>query len=59
MKQTAVEWLWRKLSQYHMANELNNDIAIDLYIMAIEKEKKYLEQLKDFETWKEWKNKQQ
>jgi thiaminase len=55
-KQTAVEWL---------SQELNNIIELypsewekinKVFEQAKEMEKEQLEVLKDFDTWKEWKN---
>ena len=55
MKQTAVEWLVEQISgldtgiSYHYFKEKVKQ--------AKEMEKENLESLKDFDTWKEWKNK--
>jgi len=54
MKQTAVEWLEKELN-YIEENVYTS--YIDLKIQqALEMEKKQMESLKDFDTWKEWKN---
>jgi hypothetical protein len=54
MKQTAVEWLEKELN-YIEENAYTS--YIDLKIQqALEMEKKQMESLKDFDTWKEWKN---
>ena len=64
MKQTAVEWLIdesMKLVVQYMKGTLNEDTLDDviykLGTKAKEMEKQQLESLKDFDTWKEWKNK--
>ena len=64
MKQTAVEWLDEQL-QIMDSKSYNNIIEIEMgrdnYKQIIEQakemEKENLESLKDFNTWKEWKNK--
>ena len=55
MKQTAVEWLEQEFIalQNYGVNELG------LFERAKEMEKAQMEQLKDFEKWKEWKNEPQ
>jgi hypothetical protein len=51
---TAVEWLEKELN-YIEENAYTS--YIDLKIQqALEMEKKQMESLKDFDTWKEWKN---
>ena len=62
-KLTAVEWLAEesmKLVAKAMTGTLNEDtIEDDVYRIvtkAKEMEKEKLESLKDFDTWKEWKN---
>ena len=64
MEQTQVEWLvdeGMKLLVQAMTGTLNEDtIEDDVYRIvtkAKEMEKEKLESLKDFDTWKEWKNK--
>jgi hypothetical protein len=52
MKQTAVEWLLSMLDY----NEKMLGIK-EIIEQAKEMEKENLESLKDFDTWKEWKNK--
>jgi hypothetical protein len=54
MEQTGLEWLEETIGKKHMNNFLKSVIQ-----QAKEKEKEYLEKLKDFDTWKEWKNRQQ
>ena len=63
MEKTPVEWLVDesiKLVSQVMAGTLNEDtIEDDVYRIvtkAKEMEKERLESLKDFDTWKEWKN---
>ena len=52
-KQTAVEWL---LSQIPLGIRMNlAENGIDLQL-ALAMEKAQMEELKDFEKWKEWKN---
>ncbi len=62
--QSPVEWLIdeaMKLMIQYMTGTLNEDtIEDDVYRIgtrAKEMEKERLESLKDFDTWKEWKNK--
>jgi arsenate reductase-like glutaredoxin family protein len=61
---TAVEWLIdesMKLVVQYMKGTLNedtlDDVIYELGTKAKEMEKENLESLKDFDTWKEWKNK--
>jgi hypothetical protein len=54
MEQTGVEWLEEAIGKNNAGKFLKSIIN-----QAKEKEKEYLEKLKDFDTWKEWKNKQQ
>jgi len=63
MEKTPVEWLVdesMKLVAQVMTGTLNEDtIEDDVYRIvtkAKEMEKERLESLKDFDTWKEWKN---
>jgi hypothetical protein len=63
MEQTPVEWLideGMKLVIQYMNGTLNEDtLDDDIYRIgtrAKEMEKERLEYLKDFDTWKEWKN---
>lgn len=53
MKQTAVEWLVDELELDMFAT----DEEMEIIIKAKEMEKEQLESLKDFDVWKEWKNK--
>ena len=58
MEQTVVSWLLDNLisEPYSEADFKHNSNCWD---KAEEMEKERFEKLKDFETWKEWKNKQQ
>ena len=63
MEQTPVEWLIdeaMKLVIQYMNGTLNEEtLDDDIYSIgtkAKEMEKERLESLKDFDTWKEWKN---
>jgi hypothetical protein len=53
MKQTAVEWLIERIND---PKGFNAFIIDNLIQQAKEMEKEQLEALKDFDTWKEWKN---
>jgi hypothetical protein len=57
MKQTAVEWFlseFKKQVWFEPNSEL--DVWInDLMIKAKQMEKEQFDKLKDFDTWKEWK----
>jgi hypothetical protein len=54
-KQTPVEWYKERL-KYRF---LNGDTEESIYEQAKEMESALMEELKDFEKWKEWKNKPQ
>jgi len=63
MEQTPVEWLIDesiKLDVQYMNGTLNEETLYDeiyrIGTRAKEMEKERLESLKDFDTWKEWKN---
>ena len=49
--ESPVKWLEKRIDQKNMGAFLKSVIN-----QAKEKEKEYLEKLKDFDTWKEWKN---
>jgi hypothetical protein len=55
VKQTAIDWLLENLisEPYSEADFKHNS---DCWDKAKEMEKEQLEKLKDFDTWKEWKN---
>jgi len=55
-KQTAVEWLVEQLKERGYAGEFPPHI---LFEQAKAMEKAQMEELKDFEKWKEWKNEPQ
>jgi len=52
MKETAVEWLLNMIDYNQQMLGIKEIIE-----QAKEMEKENLESLKDFDTWKEWKNK--
>jgi hypothetical protein len=51
MKQTAVEWLFEKIIDSN-----HDDDLYEILEQAKEIEREQIEKLKDFDTWKEWKN---
>ena len=55
---TAVEWLIEELRGAHVKGDFifNGVITSELIEQAKEMEKEQMEKLKDFDTWKEWKN---
>ena len=57
-KMTAVEWLIEELRGAHVKGDFifNGVITSELIEQAKEMEKEQMEKLKDFDTWKEWKN---
>ena len=56
-EQSSIEWL---VNQLILENELTlKGENFKLIEIAKQKEKDLLEKLKDFDTWKEWKNSQQ
>ena len=65
MKQTSVEWLGNEITNRITRRnphdtiiiQTQGEILIELIEQAKEMEKQQLESLKDFDTWKEWKNK--
>lgn len=57
--ESPVEWLIDKLYDLDIRVTDSGEYGLPLYEAfkrAREKEKEYLEKLKDFDTWKEWKN---
>jgi hypothetical protein len=54
MVQSIVEWIEETIGKDNMGNFLKEVLK-----EAKQKEKDLLEKLKDFDTWKEWKNPQQ
>ena len=62
MGNSAVDWLIDKLYGMDIRVTDDGEYGLELYEAfkkAKEIEKEYLEKIKDFETWKEWKNRQQ
>jgi hypothetical protein len=59
MTKTSVEWLGKELESYGDPGYCKIEWeTLDLLIQqAKEMDKENLESLKDFDTWKEWKNK--
>ena len=64
MKQTALEWIFNEMERLKVNAKINNmdDYkfiirSAEIFEQAKEMEKQQLESLKDFDTWKEWKNK--
>jgi hypothetical protein len=53
VKQTAVEWLWKSLIDSGFKDIENVE---GFYYKAKEMDDEFLEKLKDFDTWREWKN---
>ena len=56
--QTAVEWLIEQMIQYGLVPKGTHSDNV-LFHKAKEMESALMEELKDFEKWKEWKNKRQ
>ena len=57
IEESPIEWL---VNQLILENELTiKGENLKLIEIAKQKENDLLEKLKDFDTWKEWKNKQQ
>lgn len=64
MKKTALEWIFNEMERLRVNAKINNmdDYkfiirSAEIFEQAKEMEKQQLESLKDFDTWKEWKNK--
>jgi tRNA/tmRNA/rRNA uracil-C5-methylase (TrmA/RlmC/RlmD family) len=64
MEQTALEWIFNEIERLRVNAEINNmdDYKFiirraEIFEEAKQMEKQQLESLKDFDTWKEWKNK--
>jgi hypothetical protein len=57
MEQSAVEWLGNQLRILDKKSPMYWDILDGLIEQAKQMESDNLERLKDFDTWKEWKNK--
>lgn len=56
MEQTPVEWFQDQIIK--IVNGTCELSEIEIFKQAKEMEKERLESLKDFDTWKEWKNTQ-
>jgi hypothetical protein len=64
MKQTTIEWLENQIKNskhyFKLMAEIKNRSTIvqpNIFEQAKEMEKEQIESLKDFDVWKEWKNK--
>jgi hypothetical protein len=57
MEKSAVEWLGNQLRILDKKSPMYWDILDGLIEQAKQMESDNLERLKDFDTWKEWKNK--
>ena len=64
MKKTALEWIFNEMERLRVNAKINNmdDYkfiirSAEIFEQAKQMEKQQLESLKDFDTWKEWKNK--
>jgi hypothetical protein len=64
MEQTALEWIFNEMERLRVNAKINNmdDYkfiirSAEIFEQAKQMEKQQLESLKDFDTWKEWKNK--
>jgi hypothetical protein len=57
MEKSAVEWLGNQLRILDKKSPMYGDILDGLIEQAKQMESDNLERLKDFDTWKEWKNK--
>lgn len=60
MENSAIDWLVKKISYTTSDGVIisYHKVISNLVEQAKEIEKEYLEKLKDFDTWKEWKNRQ-
>ena len=54
-KQTAVEWFNKEINKLNVGNDARVFIA-KLFEQAKKMDNEFLEKLKDFDTWREWKN---
>ena len=64
MEQTVLEWIFNEMERLRVNAKINNmdDYkfiirSAEIFEQAKQMEKQQLESLKDFDTWKEWKNK--
>ena len=58
VKQTTLEWLKKELEDYGSNSHLSLDWNTfdELFEQAKKMDDEFLEKLKDFDTWREWKN---
>jgi hypothetical protein len=57
MEKSAVEWLGKQLTMLDRKSPMYGDLLNGLIEQAKQMESDNLERLKNFDTWKEWKNK--
>ena len=57
MEKSAVEWLGKQLRMLDKNTPMYGDLLNGLIEQAKQMENDNLERLKNFDTWKEWKNK--
>ena len=57
MEKSAVEWLGKQLTMLDRKSPMYEDLLNGLIEQAKQMESDNLERLKNFDTWKEWKNK--
>ena len=57
MEKSAVEWLGKQLTMLDKNSPMYGDLLNGLIEQAKQMESDNLERLKNFDTWKEWKNK--
>ena len=57
MEKSAVEWLGKQLTMLDKNTPMYGDLLNGLIEQAKQMESDNLERLKNFDTWKEWKNK--
>jgi hypothetical protein len=55
-EQTPIEWLEEHIKKVNWIDKKLSE-RMDIIKQAKEMDKKRMDELKDFETWKEWKNK--
>ena len=57
MEKSAVEWLGKQLTMLDRKSPMYGDLLNGLIEQAKQMESDNLERLKNFDSWKEWKNK--
>jgi hypothetical protein len=57
MEKSAVEWLGKQLTMLDKNTPMYGDLLNGLIEQAKQMESDNLDRLKNFDTWKEWKNK--